>query len=154
MNNSNINIEIILFSRNRISKLIKGLTNDQLTTIPVGLDHSIIWNIGHILAMHQIVINKASGHPVGLKEEFIEKYKTGSSATTNISDSEIIYLKDQLLKSLESLKNDYTKKEFKHYNPFTTKAGISVKSIEDAISFHAFHEGIHLGWIMEIKKLV
>jgi len=80
-------------------------------------------------------------------------YFWGSFATS-ATDKEIEYILDNLFKSLEQVKTDYKSGSFKNYNPFKTKAGISVNSIEDAISFHTFHEGIHLGRIMEIRKLV
>lgn len=149
-----INFEANLFSRNKIMKLIDGLTPSQLNAIPKGLNHSIIWNIGHILAMQQVVIYKAAGQTAVIKEALIEKYKTGSIATGDVSETEINYLKENLFGTLEQFRKDYQSGVFETYNAFTTKAGVVVNSIEDAISFHTFHEGIHLGWIMEIKKLV
>jgi hypothetical protein len=154
MKDMTINFDANLFSRNKINNLIEGLTNEQLNTIPNQLNHSIIWNIGHILAMQQIVVYKLSGQAPAIKEELVEKYKTGSTATTAVSDTEIDYLKEQLSKTLDQVKKDYQKGKFKNYKAFTTKAGVEVKNIEDAISFHTFHEGIHLGWIMQLKKLV
>lgn len=154
MKNITVNFEANLFSRNKISNLIKDLTDDQLNTIPEGLNHNLTWCLGHILAMQQMVTYINSGKIPTIKKELIEKYKTGSLATTDVSEMEINYLKENLFVTLEKLKKDYQSGFFKSYKPFTTKAGVSVSSIEDAISFSTFHEGIHLGWIMEIKKLV
>ncbi len=33
-----------------------------------------------------------------------------------------------------------------------TSAGIRLESVEDAIAFNNFHEGIHLGYVMALKK--
>lgn len=154
MERVSINFEANLFSRNKISQLIKDLSNEQLTKIPQGLNQNIIWCIGHILAMQQIVTYLNSGLTPTIKKELIEKYKTGSMASTDISSDEIRYLKENLFKTLEQIKEDYNSGIFEAYNPFKSKAGIQINSIEDGISFHTFHEGIHLGWIMEITKLV
>jgi DinB superfamily len=143
-----------LFSRKRILKFINGLTVEQLNKIPEGLDHNIIWNIGHILAMQQIFIYKKAGLPFIIKDEIVEKYRSGSSVSTAISEDEINYLKNKLLDTVGQIQEDYKNGKFKNYSSFVTKPGVAVDNIEDAISFHAFHEGVHLGWIWQIKKLV
>lgn len=149
-----INFEANLFSRNKISKLIEGLNLEQVNKIPKGLKHNIVWNIGHILAMQQLVIYMASEVEPTFKMNLIEKYKTGSVANSDVTEMEFEYLKEQLTATLINLKKNYKAGVFKKYNAFKTKAGVSVNCVEDAISFHTFHEGIHLGKIMEIRKLL
>ena len=53
----------------------------------------------------------------------------------------------------EKRQKDYESKIFNEFQPFETKAGVHIQTIEDAIAFHAFHEEVPLGWIATIAKM-
>ena len=42
----------------------------------------------------------------------------------------------------------------KEYQQYITSQGFSLNNIEEAIQFSNFHEGIHLGIIMSLKKVL
>ena len=147
-------MDTLQFSRTRISELIDGLTVTQLNEIPKGINTNIIWNVGHILVSQQSFMYKRTGLPFTIKTDIIEKFKSGTKAETDISKEEIEYLKSILFEVLEQIKNDYNNNKFKQFDSFTTKRGVEINTIEDAMSFHTFHEGVHLGWIWTIRRLV
>jgi len=147
-------LDTLQFSRTRISELIDGLTVTQLNEIPKGINTNIIWNVGHILVSQQSFMYKRTGLPFTIKTDIIEKFKSGTKAETDISKEEIEYLKSILFEVLEQIKNDYNNNKFKQFDSFTTKRGVEINTIEDAMSFHTFHEGVHLGWIWTIRRLV
>jgi len=149
-----INFETMKFCRTRISELIEGLTVEQMNKIPEGLNSRIIWNIGHILAAQQLFMYKRTGVPFIITPEIIHKYKPGIEVPTTVSEEEINQIKNLLFSTLEQVKMDYYDCKFKQFEAFTTKRGVAINSIEDAISFHTFHEGVHLGWLWTISKLV
>jgi len=153
-NATNTNFATGLFSRKRIASIMDGLNADQLNTVPAGLDHNIIWNIGHIITSQQLFMYKRSDVPVKLSDEVIDNYKAGSPVRVDVPADEIEYLRGNLLKTLEQVRQDYETGVLKGFKAFELRSGVKLETIEDAISFHAFHEGVHLGWIITIAKLV
>lgn len=142
------------FSRTRITELTDGLTVEQLNTIPKGLNTNIVWNMGHILASQQLFMYKRTGLPFTIKSDVIEKFKSGTQAKTDATKEEIEYLKSVLFEVLEQVQSDFDNGKFKQFDSFVTKRGVEINTIKDALSFHTFHEGVHLGWIWTIRKLV
>jgi len=63
-------------------------------------------------------------------------------------------IKEHLLSLVDRLKDDYNSKKFKTYNSYLTSPNVNLITIEEAIQFNNFHEGIHLGSVLALKKLV
>ena len=52
------------------------------------------------------------------------------------------------------MQEDYGKGLFKGYTEYTTSANVTLSSVDDAIIFNVYHEGLHLGAILSLMKLV
>ena len=50
--------DITRTSRKIISQLLQDFTLEQLNTIPEGFNNNIIWNIGHIVVVQQMLVYK------------------------------------------------------------------------------------------------
>ena len=53
---------------------------------------------------------------------------------------------------LNKTKEDYSHKLFKNYNEYTVSTKSTLTNVEEAIDFNNFHEGIHLGYILALKR--
>jgi len=146
--------ETAIFNRKVLRNFIDELTYDQLIKIPKHFNNSIFWNITHVLVSHQLLVYKNSGLSLEINPDLISKYAKGSKATTDISKEEIDYVKNILLPTILKTQEDYKKGVFKHYEVYHTSVKIDLNNVEDALKFSAFHEGIHLGVILSIKKLI
>ena len=146
--------ETAIFNRKVLVNYIKELTHQQLITIPANFNNSIFWNIAHTLVTQQLLIYRFSGLSLNIKSDIIEKYTKGSKATKHISKEEIEYVKSKLISTIVKTQEDYNQGLFKHYDPYLTSVDISLNNIDDALKFSAFHDGIHLGVILSLKKLV
>ncbi len=141
-------------TRQNFLNLIQDLSNEQLNKIPEGFKNNIIWNFGHVVVTQQILCYKLSGLPMYLNEEIIDKFRKGSSASSNISEVEIDMLKKAALELVEQTKLDYIDGKFKNFEKYPTSYGIELTHIEEAVSFNNTHEGLHFGIAMSLKKLV
>jgi hypothetical protein len=146
--------ETSLFNRKVLRDLLEDLSFEQLTKIPENFNNSIFWNIAHILVTQQLLMYEFSGLPKEINDEIIEKFRKGSKATTNISLEEINYVKDHLVPVMKKTKKDFNNGLFKKYTPYHTSVGINLNNIKEALQFNAFHDGIHLGVILSLKKIV
>ncbi|MGN6640258.1 MAG: DinB family protein [Mucilaginibacter sp.] len=133
---------------------IKDLTTEQLNRIPEGFNNNIIWNLGHLVAAQQGICYKRAGVKPLITDEFWENYRSGSKPQGPVSEAEIENIKTLFLITLDELEMDYDKNLFTNYTTWTTRYGTEMTNIDDAIAFIPFHEGLHSGVIMAMKRLV
>ena len=147
-------ISSISKTRHFILEAIKDLSDEQLNRVPANFNNNIIWNMGHMIAAQQGVCYRRSGLPLKVDESFFEAYKPGTKPESKLSSQEIGKIKNLLFYTLDQLEQDYQAKVFANYGSFSTRYGLEIASIEDAIDFLPFQEGLHTGTIFSLKRLV
>lgn len=146
--------DIINTTRKNFLNLVNSLSIEQLNIIPQGFNNNIAWNFGHIVASQQIICYVKVNLEPSLQTWLVEKYQIGSRPETFITQDEINLLSEQLFLSIEQLYEDVKADHFKNYEPYTTRYGVAINSINDAIKYFAIHDSLHYGYSMAIKKLV
>ncbi len=135
-------------------KLVEGLTIEQLNKIPNGFTNNIMWNLGHLIAAQQGVCYTRAGLATPVDQNLIGPYKPGTKPESIVSENEVEEIKALLVATIDQLEADYNKGIFKEYPAFTTRYGVELASIEDAIDFLPFHDGLHMGYIMALKRAI
>ncbi|HQE33390.1 MAG TPA: DinB family protein [Flavobacterium alvei] len=141
-------------SRNMISKILEKHTLEQLNKIPEGFGNNLIWNIAHVIVTQQLLVYKLSGLPIMVSDELVEKYKKGTKPEQAATQDEVDEIKSLLFSTIEKTKEDYANGIFKNYTEYPTSTGFVLNSVQDALNFNNFHEGLHIGILMSIRKLV
>ncbi|KDN55208.1 DinB family protein [Flavobacterium seoulense] len=147
-------LETTVKSRNLILELLQKFTLEQLNKIPKGFNNNLIWNVGHIIVAQQVLVYKLSGLPVMIADEMIDKYKNGSRPEQDVTQVELDEIKSLLFSTIDQTIVDYNNGIFKNYNQYTTSIGINLKNAEEAIAYNNFHEGLHIGIMMTIRKFI
>ena len=135
-------------------KILKSKSYEELVKIPEGFNNSLFWNIAHLLVTQQLLFYKLSGKELKIDNEMVAKYGKGSKATEKVSTHDIDYIKDHLVSAMEKTRDDYEKRLFNEMETYKTSTGIELRNIEDVISFSTFHDGIHLGIVLAILKVI
>lgn len=146
--------EITKTNRNHLAKILEMHTLEQLNTIPDGFKNNIIWNIGHIVVVQQLLVYKLSGLPTMVSDEMIAKYQKGSKPEDFINQDEVTKIKFLLFETIDQTIRDVEKDVFKTYHSFSNSLGFSMNTAEEAITFNNFHEAIHMGIIMSLRKFI
>ena len=146
--------EILKKSRLLILKVIEDLSIEQLNKIPEGFNNNIAWNIAHLLVTQQLLCYKLSGLNCLISNEMIEKFQKGTSPNQFISKEEFSTIKELFLQLPNTFEEDFLQGIFKSYTDYTTSVNVTLSSLSDAVTFNLLHEGIHLGIILQLKKLV
>lgn len=146
-------LEKVRLTRNYLINLVQDLTVEQLNEVPPGFNNNIIWNLAHLVSSQQGLCYTRSGLPVQM-DEYLSVYKSGTRPEQFIDVLEIDKIKELLISSLDQLQADYARGIFEKYEGFTTRYGASISNITEAINFIPFHEGLHTGYIMALKRLV
>ena len=84
----------------------------------------------------------------------IESYRKGTAPTKTISAVEFEEIKQLFVSLPLQFEEDYNKGVFQTYTEYTTSVGVTLTDIVSARDFNTFHEGIHLGVLLALKKLV
>ena len=146
--------EITRTSRKVLSEFLENYTLEQLNTIPTGFNNNLIWNIGHIVVVQQMLVYNLSGLPMMVSQEMVAKYKRGTKPEDTVSQAEVDEIQSLLFETINQTKADFNSKIFKTYTEFTTMSGYTMRNVEDALAFNYYHEAMHIGMMMSIRKFV
>ena len=146
--------DILRKSRELVLKRIEGLSHEQLHKIPEGFNNNIVWNVAHLVVTQQLLHYKLSGLQCLVPDELIENYRKGTSPSEEMNEEDFEEVKELLVGLPDTLEEDYKEGIFKEYTEYPTSTGFVLSSIDNAIAFNNLHEGIHLGIIMALTKLV
>jgi hypothetical protein len=149
----NPKIDLIRKIRTKALELISGLSNAELNKIPTGFNNNIIWNLGHLIAAQEGIFYLRGKLELNIEQDFFNSFKNGSKPDHMMLAEEIEKIKSLLFSSLDQLESDLEKNIFHNYPAWTTSTGFEINSIEDALIFLPFHEGLHLGQVMAYKRL-
>lgn len=150
----NKNIYTIKKIRAFVLDVVKDVSVEALNEVPEGFNNNIIWHLGHMIAAQQGICYIRAGLPVFVNERYIALYRPGTKPTEPVDANGIENSKSLLLTSLEQLETDYESNTFANYPAWTTRYGVELTSITDALEFLQFHEGYHSGFIAALQRLV
>jgi len=146
--------EITMTVRKELSVFLQNYSLEQLNKVPDGFSNNLIWNIGHIVVVQQMLVYALSGLPMMVSPEMIAKFRKGTRPEGNVSQEEIDEIQSLLFTTIERTKTDLENGIFKEYREFTNMYGYTLKSAEDAIAFNYSHEMMHLGMMLMIRKFI
>lgn len=133
---------------------IKDLSIEKLNKIPHGFNNNILWNVGHLIATQQSICYTKGNLSPAISPDIYQQYVPGSKPEVFFDSDEEDEVKSLLFSSLDRLQRDYDQRAFDAFIPWTNRYGFTITSIDDALAYMYFHEGLHLGVIMSLKKLV
>ena len=145
---------ITLQNRKNLLAILENTPKYDLLKIPEGFNNNIWWNIAHVVVTQQILVYKFSGVPMKVSDELVSKFMKGTTPDGTATDDEIQKIKEVLVSTIEWTAKDYEAGLFKGFKSYTTSAKVTLNNVQDAISFNNFHEGIHLGSIFALRKMV
>src|SRR5690606_6028472 len=140
--------------RNNLLVILQETSVQDLTLIPDGFNNNIYWNIAHTVATQQLLCYYLSGNPFRIDKYWIENYKKGTLPNMDVQQSEVEDLAFLLTETSRIMMKDYDADSCSDYTPYTTRFGLDLKNIQDAIIFNNMHESLHYGYIMAQKRAI
>jgi len=141
-------------SRSILAKFLENHTLEQLNKVPAGFNNNLIWNIAHIIVVQQMLVYNLSGLPMMVSKEMVDSYKRGTKPERDLTQHEVDEIKVLLTTTVDQAEKDFACGIFKNYNEFTTMTGFNLKSAEEAMAFNYYHEAVHTGMMMSIRKFI
>jgi len=145
-------INILRATRKNYLKALEGVPVKLLNKVPEGFNNNLIWNAAHAVVTQQLLCYSLAGLASRLPGEIIEAYRKGSRPGKEIDQAAVEQIMEWLSAGPDWLEKDLAEQDFKNFREYPTSYGYTVSSIEDAIAFNNVHEGMHLGYIIALKK--
>lgn len=152
----NPKIEKIKKFRLHLLTQLEGLTNQELNYIPPAFNNNIVWNLGHMIAAQQNMCYVKSNRPVAVADKFFTQYFSGKKPESLADELHIDELFKIFITSIDQLQHDYDKKLFSEYLPSAAILkvyGFEVNDIDSALEYLLYHDGLHAGQILSLKRL-
>ena len=146
--------DITIKTRIFLNSFIENLPLSELNKVPDGFNNNIIWNIAHVIVTQQLLVYNLSGLPTIVSKEMIDSYRKGTRPLRDLNQAEVDAISNLLFSTIEKTKDDYDSKLFQTYNQYTVTTKNTISNIEEAIECNNFHEGIHLGYILALRKSI
>lgn len=142
-------------SRQTLLQFLDNYTPEQLNAIPTGFRNNLIWNIAHIIVTQQGLVYSLSGLAPMVSKDMIDRYKKGTQPEGIVVQDEIEEIRRLLFATLDQTEADYAAGKFTHYQEFTiSSVGFTLRNIDDALLFNDFHEAMHLGIMLQLRKFI
>ena len=146
--------DITVKNRQIMASFLDSFSLEKLNKVPKEFNNNLFWNIAHLVVTQQLLTYNLSGLPMLISDEMVKKYRKGSMVAKEVTQEEIHEIKELLFSTLKKTKEDYQNNIFKEYKEYTVSTKSTLTNIEQAIEFNNFHEGIHLGYILAMKKFL
>lgn len=141
--------------REKTVEAVTELSADELNKIPKGFNNNILWNLGHVLVIQQLLTYRLSGLPLLIHEDLVKQFGKGSKPEGKYDQDTIEKVKRLLICTIKDLKQDYKSGIFKLYSKYTVSTfGVELQHIEDAITFVAAHDSVHFGYVLALKRAI
>ena len=139
--------------RARIAEMVESIPRQRLFEMPEGFINNVAWHAAHVVVTQQLLVYGLADQEFAISDDLIARYRKGTpgeNATPETFDEAMEYL----MVAPFDLRKKISSDAFETFTPYETSAGIALKSLEDAILFNNIHEGIHLGYMMGLRKAI
>lgn len=147
-------LAIQLHNRKIFHYYLKQLSLDKLNKIPKGFNNNIIWNIAHTMVTHQLLMYKISGHQMHIPIEWVKLFAKDTKPERYFKADEVKLIDAALFSTYDQFEKDLANGLFNDFKPYQTSTNMVLDSVETTQSFLLFHDGIHLGSVLALVKLV
>jgi len=92
--------------------------------------------------------------PLMVSDQLVQRFSKGAKPEFEATQADVDEIMTLLTKTIDQTIEDYENGIFKNFYEYPTSTGFILKNVEDAMVFNNFHEGLHIGIMMSLKKFV
>lgn len=142
------------FVRKNTLKQIEGVSKKVLLEIPQGFSNNVLWNLGHILFVHEKLAFGLVHEEMGIPEHYTALFAPGTKPTSwknplpSVDElTKLLHLQIERIEQAHAAKTDV-----KLEKTYVTSAGLQLSTLKQCLSCLLYHEGMHLATIKALKQ--
>lgn len=126
------------------------------TETPAGLSNNVLWNVGHLAVTLDLLTYGLAGLDLPAPPEAVAAFRKGTSPADWDAPPDRESTRRLFLLGPDRLESDVRAGRFDGapFRSYTTTPGVTLTDLDGALAFNLYHEGIHLGAILALRKLV
>lgn len=129
---------------------VADVTEEEAEVIPAGFNNNIRRNLGHVYNEQYMWIKSLIQEEVDVPESFDEWFSWETSPKNFTSDTPTLEeLRTLLNEQIPNIKSAYGERMEEVFPPTEVRG---MTNLEQVLTWTAFHEGMHLQAIQDIKK--
>ena len=132
----------------------RDLSEEQILTVPPGFKNNILWNLGHAVTDNCFMLYPPTGKEMPLPDSYWTWFAPETSPADWSETPDVNEVLENASRVLDQLVADCTADRMEEYEPLELGDGTVLKNIAQAIAHCNFHEALHLGIILSMRKLV
>ncbi len=148
------NYAITFQNRKAYKKILDSFSTEQINMIPAGYNNNIIWNCAHVITVQQMFTYGLAELPFTIPAEMFMEFSPGTKPVKYYDETNVDDIKKMLFSSMELLEADIKAEKFKSLRPFTTALKFEITNIESAIAFNQYHEAMHMGHVLDLRRFL
>lgn len=154
LSNALATLDVTRKTRASTVQIVDALDPDALTAIPDGFSNHVLWNVGHLVVTMQSLVYGLSGQPLGIPDGWVDAFRKGTTPDDGVAAVPYAEVRAAFLSLPDQTEADLRAGRFEPYREYTTTPGVTLASVEDGVRFNLFHEGLHLGTVLGLRKRV
>ena len=139
-------------TRRSLADLVDAMSPEMRTTIPDGFNNHVLWNVGHLAVTEQLLTYGLADQPLGVSVEMLAAFRKGTSPREWSRAWTWDEVRGPFLTLPDQTEADARAGRFASFREYRTTPGVVLRSVEDALRFNLYHEGIHLGAILALRR--
>ncbi len=147
--------EVTRNNRKAVLEMVKAMSLDKLNEIPPGFNNNILWNVGHMVSIQQLIVYGLGKVAFTVDNALVMSYKNKTKPERPYTREEADYIFEVFISSVDQMEEDYHAGKFVDVTPFISKShNATYEGAEGLITFNLYHEGLHTGVIQKYAQLI
>ena len=147
-------LDAITRTRRSLLAVADSVPRTAWREVPPGLSNNVLWNVGHVaVTAERLTYGLARldlPGPAWAHDAFRKGTSPADWATPPDVDATVALLDG----FAERVEGDARAGRFASFRDYTTTPGVTLTSLDEAVAFDLYHEGLHLGSVLALRKLV
>ena len=131
-----------------------GTPPEAWTETPAGFSNNVLWNVGHVAVTADLLTYGLAGLDVPAPAWAVAAFRKGTSPAEWAAPPDVDAARALLTDGVDRLEADLRAGRFDGapFRPYTTTPGVTLASVDEALAFDLYHEGLHLGSVLALRK--
>ena len=136
-----------------------GLPAEAWAEVPEGFSNNVLWNVGHVAVTAELLtygLAGLAGLDLPAPPSAVAAFRKGTSPAEWAAPPALDATRALFLGGPDRLEADLRAGRFDGapFRSYTTTPGVTLASVGEAVAFDLYHEGLHAGAVLALRKLV
>ena len=140
-------------TRRALAAVVDAMAPDARTAVPPGFRNHVLWNVGHLAVTEQLLTCGLAGRPLHVPDEMVAAFRKGTAPGGWDRTWTWEEVREPFLSLPDRTEADLAAGPPPSFREYTTTPGVVLRSVEDALRFNLYHEGLHLGAVLALRRV-